>query len=376
MALNTTGVRDSLAVATEAGLVVNLTQLTNSVEQLCAKRDAAAEALHDVGLILPNSAQQAHGWLVTRGHSYIPNTRTDTLTRWGIVAKDEGAAKLVEYRSATAQARAALDVCERAEVHGEHGIVRCRWTDAATGRIYTAQPNLQAAPLPVREAAHARGGGVFLLVDWHAAELFAIAALAEEWSLVRLISEGGDAHQHTADVLQISRELGKIVNLGLVYGLTERGMEEHTGLPIDVCKVYLREWFEAHPKIAEFREWLVLRARRTNGVRIGDIHIPIPKEKWEKDEKKAERSAVAYAGQGQIAMLMRKAIADSWARSYLRLPYHDGALYELPRSKAAHAEIVPKILAAWQLTIKGHSLKVRVSTGKTWAEAKANGGVQ
>lgn len=370
MALNMVSVQASLEVANATGLVVDLRQLAGSIDRLEAACDDAEGYLHDAGLTKPNSWKQAQGWLAARGHTSIPNTRSETLFRQGIVEKDEGAAQLVKYRSALAQARAAGDIYRRAEVHGAHGIVRCQWSESVTGRVYTAKPNLQGAPLPVREATHARKGHFFLLVDWSAAELFAIAALAEEWDLVRFMASGGDSHQYTADLLGIERELGKVVNLGLVYGMTARGMQEQTGLHLGLCEEYLEQWFEVHPRIRDYREWLIKRARRTGEVEISpELRIPIAKEKWEKNPQEAERAVVAYVGQGQIAALMRKAVAVKELRRYLRLPYHDGALYELPDAKVSYPQIAA-IAVAWTRTINGHGLKVVMTRGKTWAEAK------
>jgi len=373
---NKTSVSRSLAAAQDAGLCVDLSYLESQLAGLDAVCLSTAEGLESVGLDNPKSWKEVQGWLVARGHTTIPNTRSDTLQRMGIAAKDEAAAMLVEHRSAVSRARAVADVVRKAEVistdHPGTGIIRCQWTESGTGRIYTAQPNLQAAPDQVREAVRARDGGVFVIVDWHAAELFGLAVLAEEWALVKWIEEGGDAHQYTADILGLDRDAGKVVNLGLTYGMTEKGMAAATGLDVDVCTTHLAGWFAAHPKLKAYRDWIMLQARKTHEVQVRpDLLISIPDEKWEKNPEDAERSAVAYAGQGIIALKMRQAIAASKPRKCLRLPLHDGALYELQTAHSnERVKLLRHIIRAWSLFINGHALRVRVKEGSTWAETR------
>lgn len=377
MALNMISVKSSLAAAHKVGLRVDLNHLESQLDGFDASVKRSAEDLAEVGLDNPTSWKQVQGWLASRGHTSIPNTRTETLQRMGVTAKDEAAAILTEYRSAVAQARAIADVMGRAEPDGPRGrrrVIRCQWTEANTGRIYTARPNLQGSPAPVREAIHAREGrGVLFLIDWHCAELFGLAVLAEEWPLVAHISEGGDAHQYTADILDLDRKTGKIVNLGLAYGMTVKGMVAATGLHLERCTEYLEGWFDAHPKIRSYREWLVRRARREHAVQVTpELSIPIPEEKWTKNPEDAERSAVAYAGQGIIASKLREVLAVPKLRKYLRLPMHDGALYELPSDPKEQAEAMTRIIHAWELRINGQPLQCSDGTGITWAEARGD----
>jgi len=368
-------VLNALILASRTGLLVDGEHLQDEISILCSDKQHALEMLKASGLDRPDSARDALGWVVSRGHLHVTSTKAEVLKR--IATTDSDVDYLLRYRSAVAQLRVASAIYDASKVTATgNRIVRCEWSLAATGRIYSKAPNLQCTPTPVRRCILARKGRIFVMVDWAAAELFAIAGLADDRELVHFIQEGGDIHQFTADALQLNgRHLGKLVNLGLLYGMTGKGMAEYTGLSEDECNGYIGRWLDARPKIRDFRTWATANARTNGGVTIGGLNIPIPQSEWEQENDRAVRHAICYLGQGTVAVALHSVLAYGELAPWLRLPLHDGALYEVPFEEGSSGlqDALRMLYAIWGTSCGGFIPRVRIRTGKTWHEATING---
>lgn len=366
-------VRKALGSASRNGLLVDGEALQHAIDVLCVEEATAANALEAAGLMRPDATRDALAWVCSRGHLDVTSTKGEVLRR--LLSRDAEIAHLLRYRSSVANLRIASAVYGHSTTT-EMGnrIVRCEWTEAVTARIYTKSPNLQCSPDVVRRCIYARENRIFVMVDWAAAELLAVAGFADDRELCNLIYQGDDVHQFTADALGVDRRIGKLVNLGLLYGMTGKGMADYTGLPIDECNDYIMRWLNARPKIRDFRRWAIANARINGGVTIGGLNIPIPPSEWASNNDLAARHAICYLGQGAVAHALQFALSNSTLSMWLRLPLHDGALYEVPFSNGAQIRrVLAALQSAWGGPIAGVLPRVRIRTGLTWHDVAING---
>ena len=149
-------------------------------------------------------------------------------------------------------------------------------TTAATGRLSSTNPNLQNIPIrtelgrPVRACFVAARGARLLSADYSQVELRVLAQVAEEEVLKEIFRAGEDVHAATAaEVFDISREevdvgqrsKAKMVNFGIVYGLTGFGLADRLNIPRKDGEEFVARYLERFPAVRAFREEVVERAQ-------------------------------------------------------------------------------------------------------------------
>jgi DNA polymerase I len=281
----------------------------------------------------------------------------------------------------------------------ETGRVHTTFNQASTttGRLSSTNPNLQNIPIrteigrPVRACFVAERGARLLSADYSQVELRVLAHVAEEDVLKEIFRAGEDVHAATAaEVFDISREdvdvgqrsKAKMVNFGIVYGLTGFGLADRLNIPRKEGEEFVARYLERFPAVRAFRERVVERAQEEGYVRtlMGRRRsIPELRSGNPNTRRLGERLAVNTVIQGTAADIIKvamvrcqSALAESGAKTRLVLQIHDELLFEGPPGEMddATALVRREMCAAYQLD---PPLEVDVGVGVDWLEAKEKG---
>jgi DNA polymerase-1 len=267
-------------------------------------------------------------------------------------------------------------------------------TTAATGRLSSTNPNLQNIPIrteigrPVRACFVAERGARLLSADYSQVELRVLAEVADEDILKEIFHAGDDVHAATAaEVFNVSREeidvgqrsKAKMVNFGIVYGLTGFGLADRLNIPRKEGEEFVARYLERFPAVRAFREEVVERAKDEGYVTtLMGRRRPIPELRSANPNTRrlGERLAVNTVIQGtaadiiKVAMVRcRAALGKAGTKTRLVLQIHDELLFEGPPGEMDDAaELVRReMCAAYQLD---PPLEVDIGIGRDWLDAK------
>jgi DNA polymerase-1 len=267
-------------------------------------------------------------------------------------------------------------------------------TAAATGRLSSTNPNLQNIPIrteigrPVRACFVAERGARLLSADYSQVELRVLAQVADEEVLKEIFRAGDDVHAATAaEVFDVSREeidvgqrsKAKMVNFGIVYGLTGFGLADRLNIPRKEGEEFVARYLERFPAVRAFREQVVERAAEEGYVTtLMGRRRPIPELRSSNPNTRrlGERLAVNTVIQGTAADIIKVAMVRCHAAlrergmtARLVLQIHDELLFEGPAGEMEDAaELVRReMCAAYQLD---PPLEVDVGVGRDWLDAK------
>jgi DNA polymerase-1 len=267
-------------------------------------------------------------------------------------------------------------------------------TTAATGRLSSTNPNLQNIPIrteigrPVRACFVAEKGARLLSADYSQVELRVLAHVADEEVLKEIFRAGDDVHAATAaEVFNVSREeidvgqrsKAKMVNFGIVYGLTGFGLADRLNIPRKEGEEFVARYLERFPAVRAFREQVVEQAAEDGFVTtLMGRRRPIPELRSANPNtrKLGERLAVNTVIQGTAADIIKvamvrcqAALRERGTKTRLVLQIHDELLFEGPPEEMDDAtELVRReMTAAYQLD---PPLEVDVGVGQDWLDTK------
>lgn len=320
---------------------------------------------------------------------------TDAETLQKLVSKHEIVADILDYRHLTKlRSTYAEGLVKAADSDGRIRTV-FNQTGTATGRLSSAEPNLQNIPVRTELGRRFRKYFVpqndqYVLIDadYSQIELRLLAHIADDETMRRAFIEGRDIHAATAatvfgvDIDSVTPELrkrAKAVNFGIVYGIGEYSLSEDLGISVAEAKRYIESYLGGFPKIAEYLDGIKKKAR-DNGYVVTEFgrkrYIPELSASNKNVQHFGERVAMNSPIQGtaadviKIAMIKtHKELKRSGIDARLILQVHDELLIE---SHASCADEAKKILVscmenAVKFTVP---LDVEVKIGHNWYESK------
>lgn len=268
-------------------------------------------------------------------------------------------------------------------------------TVTATGRLSSANPNLQNIPVRSDEGKKIRyffvPGREFqglLSADYSQIELRILAHMAGDESMKEAFSNGEDIHTRTAaevfgvlpgDVTREMRSHAKAVNFGIIYGISDYSLSKDIGVTRKEAGEYMERYFARYPKIKATIEGLVELGREHGYSETMDgrrRYIPDIKSSNFNRRSFAERIAMNMPIQGTAADVIKKAMIQIYEdlkiqgfRSQMVLQVHDELVFEYVEEEleALRSVVVARMEGAMSLSVP---LRVDVAVGPNWAEAK------
>jgi DNA polymerase I len=264
---------------------------------------------------------------------------------------------------------------------------------AATGRLSSVEPNLQNIPVRraegrrIRQAFVAPPECVLLAADYSQIELRIMAHLSGDESLRAAFAEERDVHQATAaEVFGVvltavnaeQRRTAKVINFGLIYGMSPFGLARNLGIERAAAQQYVERYFQRYPGVKRFMESTRAQARETGYVETvfgRRLYLPEIRSGNPQLRQYAERSAINAPMQGTAADIIKRAMitVDAWitrvaAPVRLIMQVHDELVFEVPRAAVADFTHVVRehMVNAASLSVP---LRVEVGTGANWDEA-------
>jgi DNA polymerase-1 len=265
---------------------------------------------------------------------------------------------------------------------------------ASTGRLSTTNPNLQSIPirtelgLEIRSAFVAEPGHRLISADYSQIELRILAHVSGEPKLREAFARGEDIHTATAaevlgkDPATLTtgeRSIAKMINFGIVYGISAFGLSENLEIPREQAQEYIDAYLARFPFVQDFIQRTIEQATRDGYVTslLGRRRlVPELKASNRMTRGQGERFAVNFVMQGSNADIIKVAMVRIAARlrregrsARLVLQVHDELLLEAPDAEVAEVKklVREELCGAYPLD---PPLAVEVGAGDNWAEAK------
>lgn len=303
-------------------------------------------------------------------------------------------AKILEYRSLAKLKSTYVDALP-AMVDPRTGRVHTSFnqTVTATGRLSSSNPNLQNIPVRtemgqrIRKAFLPGEGCWFLSADYSQVELRILAHLSGDQVLKEAFRRGDDVHARTAaEILGISlesvtaqmRREAKVVNFGIIYGMSAYGLAKELGVDQKVAQAYIDGYFQRYRGVRAYLDKVLEQAREKGYVEtlLGRRrYLPEILSSNTAARKFAERTAINTPIQGTAADLIKlamirihKRLGAEGCSSCMLLQVHDELLFEVPEPEREKVEglVKEEMEAVHSLDVP---LKVDLGWGKNWAEA-------
>ena len=266
-------------------------------------------------------------------------------------------------------------------------------TGSATGRMSSSDPNLQNIPVRTEMGRQVRKAFVADSTDWllfsadySQIELRVLAHLSQDPGLLEAFHRGEDIHSSTAslmfdvplnDVDAEQRRIAKVLNFGVIYGLSAHGISMQTGFSRDEGASFIEAYFTKYPRINDYLETVKIQARETRYVEtlLGRRrHLPDINHPNFNVRGGAERMAINMPIQGTAADIMKLAMIRvqnrldaEGLRTKMLLQVHDELVFETPKEEmdALKDLVFDEMPAAMELDV---TLKVDAKWGPTWGD--------
>ena len=326
-------------------------------------------------------------------------------TPWGAPSTDEEVlqklaedfplpARILDYRGLAKLMSTYIEKLPRM-VNPKTGRVHTNFSQAVavTGRLASSEPNMQNIPVRteegrrIREAFVPAAGCKLLSADYSQIELRIMAHIAEDESLLTAFAAGKDIHQATAAEIfgipleQVSseqRRYAKVINFGLIYGMSAYGLAGNLGIERAAAQKYIATYFERYPSVAQYMEETKLQAREQGYVEtVFGRRLWLPEIKGSNGPRRqgAERAAINAPMQGTAADLIKLAMVavQNWLeaenlKTRMLLQVHDELVFDVPLDELDYVQKALPGLMCSVATLKV-PLLVSIGVGDNWEEA-------
>ena len=321
-----------------------------------------------------------------------PSTDEEVLAK---LAEDYPLPKLLlEYRSLAKLKSTYTDKLPRM-VNAKTGRVHTNYgqATAVTGRLASTDPNLQNIPVRtlegrrIREAFIAPPGSKIISADYSQIELRIMAHLSGDKSLIDAFAKGEDIHRHTAaeifstpqaEVTSEQRRYAKVINFGLIYGMSAFGLAGNLGIERSAAAAYIDKYFTRYPGVASY-----MQRTRASAQECGYVETVFGRRLWLPDIRSAnqgrrqgaERAAINAPMQGTAADLIKLAmiavqgwIEASKLQTRLIMQVHDELVLEAPESELETVKANVPVLMASVVKLEV-PLVAEPGVGMNWDEA-------
>ena len=330
--------------------------------------------------------------VIKKTPSGAPSTDEEVLQK---LAEDYPLPKvLLEYRGLAKLKSTYTDKLPKM-VNAQTGRVHTNYAQAVavTGRLASNDPNLQNIPVRtaegrrIREAFIAAPDHVIISADYSQIELRIMAHISGDASLLKAFADGEDVHKATAaeifgvaldDVTSEQRRYAKVINFGLIYGMSAFGLAGNLGIERAAAQSYIDKYFQRYPGVAQY-----MADTRTKAKAHGYVETVFGRRLWLAEinspngprRQAAERAAINAPMQGTAADLIKLAMiaVQNWLekerlQSKMIMQVHDELVLEVPESELdLIRNKLPELMAnVAQLNVP---LLAEVGIGKNWEEA-------
>ena len=264
---------------------------------------------------------------------------------------------------------------------------------AVTGRLASNDPNLQNIPVRtaegrrIREAFIAPPGRVIVSADYSQIELRIMAHLSEDPNMLRAFADGEDIHRATAaeifsvapaDVTSEQRRYAKVINFGLIYGMSAFGLASNLGIERGAAQSYIEKYFVRFAGVKRFMDDTRMQAKAHGFVEtVFGRRLWLPEINSPNGPRRqaAERAAINAPMQGTAADLIKLSMiaVQEWIeteklQSKMVMQVHDELVLEVPDEELEHVkQKLPELMAnVAKLKVP---LLAEVGVGKNWDEA-------
>jgi len=264
---------------------------------------------------------------------------------------------------------------------------------AVTGRLASNDPNLQNIPVRtaegrrIREAFIAPAGSVIVSADYSQIELRIMAHISGDANLLRAFAEGEDVHRATAaeifgiapaEVSSEQRRYAKVINFGLIYGMSAFGLASNLGIERSAAQMYIDKYFQRYPAVAQY-----MADTRSQAKARGYVETVFGRRLWLPEinspngprRQAAERAAINAPMQGTAADLIKLSMiaVQDWLeagrlQSKMVMQVHDELVLEVPQDELEQVrEKLPQLMSGVaRLKVP---LVAEVGIGSNWEEA-------
>ncbi len=322
--------------------------------------------------------------------------KTDESTLSALAPKHPFVADILEFRESTKLKSTYVDSLPNHQCPTD-GRIHSHFHQllTSTGRLASSDPNIQNIPVrsdagkQIRKAFIPRPGCVLYSADYSQVELRVMASIANDQAMIEAFQQDLDIHSATAarvygvgldDVNSDMRRTAKMVNFGIIYGISAFGLSQRLGIPRGEASSIIETYFQEYPAIKEFMETTVEQAKTD-----GYVSTLTGRKRYLRDinsrnaniRNMAERAAINTPIQGTAADMIKLAmikvdnlLIEKQAESTMLLQVHDELIFDMEVSE--QAALAPAIIDAMQTALQlPNQVPVKVDSGfgANWLEA-------
>lgn len=263
-------------------------------------------------------------------------------------------------------------------------------TGTATGRLSSSNPNIQNIPIrtalgrEIRKGFIADDGFNLISADYSQIELRLLAHITKDINLIQSFKQGKDIHSHTAslvfniaedDVDESKRRMAKVVNYGLIYGMSDYGLAQGLDIPQEQATQFIQSYYNLYPEVEKWRNQAVSLAENRGYTEtmfrrkrpLPDIH-----SKNHALREFSKRAAINTPIQGTAADLIKLAMIEVEKRLLqgkfkrgLLLSIHDELVFEIEENRISKAKSIIKESMEKVIDLSV-PIKVSIGIGKNW----------